>query len=150
MVRTRPHILKRFGSPGSIIKIVSVKKIPGICWPLRWRKGDPTQSLTKRANNSTKARPSREDTLSKGLICLIWWCIAVFVALLSPEVGADVEALFVVDSLLFSSTSILEAGEVVLGAATEAAAARVSGSVVRFSMATVTLKKIVLELQIGE
>ena len=78
--------------------------------------------------------------------------MAVFVALLSPEAGADVEALFVVDSLLFSSTSILEAGEVVdvLGAATEAAAARVSGSVVRFSMATVTLKKIVLELQIGE
>ena len=68
--------------------------------------------------------------------------MAVFVALLSPEAGADVEALFVVDSLLFSSTSILEAGEVVdvLGAATEAAAARVSGSVVRFSMATVTLE----------
>ena len=66
--------------------------------------------------------------------------MAVFVALLSPEAGADVVALFVVDSL--SSTSILEAGEVVdvLGAATEAAAARVSGSVVRFSMATVTLK----------
>ena len=73
---------------------------------------------------------------------MIWWCIAVFVALLSPEAGADAEALFVVDSLLFSSTSILEAGEVVdvLGAATEAAAARVSGSVVRFSMATVTLE----------
>ena len=68
--------------------------------------------------------------------------MAVFVALLSPEAGADVEALFVVDSLLFSSTSILEAGEVVdvLGAATEAAAARVSGSVVRFSIATVTLE----------
>ena len=66
--------------------------------------------------------------------------MAVFVALLSPEAGADVVALFVVDSL--SSTSILEAGEVVdvLGAATEAAAARVSGSVVRFSMATVTLE----------
>ena len=78
--------------------------------------------------------------------------MAVFVALLSPEAGADVEALFVVDSLLFSSTSILEAGEVVdvLGAATEAAAARVSGSVVRFSMATVTLKKIVFKLQSGE
>ena len=66
--------------------------------------------------------------------------MAVFVALLSPEAGADVVALFVVDSL--SSTSILEAGEVVdvLGATTEAAAARVSGSVVRFSMATVTLE----------
>jgi hypothetical protein len=68
--------------------------------------------------------------------------MAVFVALLSPEAGADVVALFVVESLLFSSTSILETVEAVdvLGAATEAAAARVSGSVVRFSMATVTLE----------
>ena len=68
--------------------------------------------------------------------------MAVFVALLSPEAGVEVVALLVVESLLFSSTSILEAGEVVdvLGPATEAAAARVSGSVVRFSMATVTLK----------
>lgn len=68
--------------------------------------------------------------------------MAVFVALLSPEAGVEVVALLVVESLLFSSTSILEAGEVVdvLGPATEAAAARVSGSVVRFSMATVTLE----------
>ena len=46
--------------------------VAGICWPRLCLNDDPTQSLTSKANSSTRARPSLELTLNKGLICLIW------------------------------------------------------------------------------
>ena len=68
---------------------------------------------------------------------MIWWCIAVFVALVSP-VGAELPLLA---ESLFSSTSILEAVEAAgVSVGFEVAAAADSGSVVRFSIATVTLE----------
>ena len=46
--------------------------VGGTCCPRLCLNGDPTQSLTRSANSSARARPSLEEPLRSGLICFIW------------------------------------------------------------------------------
>ena len=45
--------------------------VGGTCCPRLCLSGDPTHSFTRSANNSARARPSLDEPLRRGLICLI-------------------------------------------------------------------------------